>query len=194
MTWHEAAAYCNGLSKRAGRKPCYTCAGRGAKISCKPSSTTSGYGLYNCKGYRLPAEAEWEYAFRAGTQTAYYSGKNDGTQCTLCTVKEPKAESIAWYFCNNSSIHAFPVAGKKPNAWGLYDMAGNVYEWCDDWYTKNLGTSAATDPYPGTSVKEKVTKGGGGNDHAWTIRAAHRGGRLLADQGINIGFRCVRTL
>jgi formylglycine-generating enzyme required for sulfatase activity len=110
---------------------------------------------------RLPTEAEWEYACRAGTITAYYSGD-----------RETDLRRVAWYQANSgNSTH--PVGQKEPNAWGLYDMHGNVWEWCEDWwglYSIGVATSPkGAETYPG-----RAFRGGCWHDDPWFCRAAYR--------------------
>jgi formylglycine-generating enzyme required for sulfatase activity len=133
VNWHEAVAYTNTLSQMTGLESCYTCTGSGPAVSCAPKATFVGSAIYSCKGYRLPTEAEWERAYRAGTTSAYYAGNNDPAKCGDCSTPEPLLAGIAWY-CANSNGSTHPSAQKIPNAWGLFDMAGNVQEWCHDWY------------------------------------------------------------
>ena len=102
--------------------PCYSCTGKGATAACKVAAASAGMAIYNCKGYRLPTEAEWEYAYRAGTTWPLYSG-NLPTPC----ISHANATLIGWYK-NNSYNRTHQVAKKKKNAWGLHDMAGNVSE------------------------------------------------------------------
>jgi formylglycine-generating enzyme required for sulfatase activity len=130
--------------------------------------------------YRLPTEAEWEYAARAGTQTAYYFGDH-GTQL----------DAYGWY-SNNSGSQTHPVGGKTPNAFGLYDMAGNVWQWTQD-YFGNYGNSPATDPTGPSSGPLRVFRGGDWARVALFSRSAFR---LFAGAGARfsiLGFRLVRT-
>ena len=109
-------------------------------------------------GFRLPTEAEWEYACRAGTKGPYAGNLDD----------------LAWYG-ENSGKTTHPVGQKKPNAWGLYDMHGNVWEWCSDWYG-DYPAGAVTDPTgPGTGSL-RVIRGGSWHDDAGHCRSAHRDG------------------
>jgi formylglycine-generating enzyme required for sulfatase activity len=162
VNWHEAAAYCNGLSQKQGLSLCYSCSGEKNSVSCQTVSAYSGKNFYQCPGFRLPTEAEWEYAYRAGTSSAYYSGANDTSACSGCSKMDEALDQIGWYLGNSSANYSgcehsltdyacgclgtHPVAQKTPNPWGLYDMAGNVFEWCQDLYQKSLGPSAVTDP------------------------------------------------
>lgn len=191
VSWHEAASYCNALSLRRGHARCYTCSGSGSLVSCAPAPGFDGAKLYACPGYRLPTEAEWELAYRAGTTTAYYSGANDPTQCQGV---DPSAESIGWYQ-KNAGGSPHPTGSKAPNAWGLHDMAGNVWEWVNDWYQDDLGAGAVTDPTGPASGVGKVARGGAYSSAADNLRAAIR--TLVAPgyqyQG-RIGFRCARSL
>jgi formylglycine-generating enzyme required for sulfatase activity len=130
--------------------------------------------------YRLPSEAEWEFACRAGTTTAYYWGRSIyGDYC--------------WYSDNsNSTTH--PVGQKLPNAWGLYDMSGNVWEWCEDWYHKSY-SGAPTDgsAWVSPSGSYRVIRGGGWLDNAGNCRSANRSyspGRRYN----NLGFRLARSV
>ena len=130
---------------------------------------------------RLPTEAEWEYAARAGTQTKYYFGNDAGL-----------LGDYAWY-SSNSGYVAHPVGQKKPNAWGLFDMLGNVWEWFQDWYG-SYPSQAVTDPQGPSSGSERALRGGSWVDDAWATRVSLR---LRAVPGVRYdsdGFRCVREL
>lgn len=206
MSWHEAAAYCNALSTKVGLIACYSCTGSGPSITCKETAATEGKGIYSCDGYRLPTEAEWEYAYRAGTSTAFYSG--DITVCDS-KVKDPNADQIGWFGANSDATYSgcekstadstrcigpHPVGLKMANAWGLQDMAGNVFEWCHDRYQRDLGTSPATDPVGvGKGGSDRLMKGGGWLSWSSLLRAATRGDPP-GDRWRSNGFRCVRTM
>ena len=145
-------------------------------------------------GYRLPSEAEWEFAARAGSQTDTYAG-----DITEPYGEDPVLEGIAWYE-NNTDARTQPVGGKEANAWGLHDMLGNVWEWVGDWYGEYPG-GRVTDPTgPGTG-SGRVMRGGGWNSLARICRAANRGGdgpgiRVISlgfIRSSNLGFRLART-
>lgn len=194
VSWHEAAAYCNALSRRAGLAPCYACRGAGREVRCEPGPAHAQGRIYDCPGYRLPTDAEWEYAYRAGTTTAYYSGPNDPAQCNETTPTDANLSKIAWYV--TSGTH--PVAQKQANSWGLHDTAGNVWEWVHDWYGPYAGPGAVSDPVGPAAGNKRVARGGAFNNDAQHARAAHRGqfapvidGKLA--QYIEIGFRAART-
>ena len=111
----------------------------------------------------LPTEAEYEYANRAGTTTDYYWGRNYPPTTTADTLAIDS--NAVWYY--NSPNSTQPVASKKPNAWGLYDMSGNLWEWCNDWYGSYSATSQ-TNPTGATSGSYRVLRGGSwGNDYAY---------------------------
>jgi len=192
VNWHEAAAYCNALSAKQGLDNCYACSGSGSSVSCTVPSSYSGSKIYNCPGFRLPTEAEWEYAYRAGTATAFYNGPVVATSCGLA---DSNLDKIGWYKLNsNNSPH--PVRKKQPNAWGLYDMAGNLDEWVHDCYQPDLGTAAVTDPWgPSNCGTSRGVRGGSWPTlNVGRMRAAFRTGITATDIWNYAGFRPVRTL
>lgn len=132
--------------------------------------------------YRLPTEAEWEYAARAGSQTTYIFG-NDRSQL----------DSYAWTIANSEKTTHL-VAQKKPNKWGLYDITGNVWEWCQDWYN-NSYKNVPSDGSANTKGEQKyrVLRGGGWNGRGY-LRVAFRSFSDPDFRGDEIGFRLVRTL
>ena len=193
VNWSMAAAYCNALSKQMGYKECYSCTGSGTSISCSAAAGYSKEKVYSCPGYRLPTEAEWERAYRAGTATPFYNGNNDGPVCASCTLIDAKADLIAWY-CFNSTDTTHPVGKKTANSMGIHDMAGNVYELCNDVYQENLGNSPQTDPWGAASGTDRVIRGGSYTSKPYSIRAATRWKNELIKAYINVGFRCARTV
>ena len=135
--------------------------------------------------YTLPTEAQWEYACRAGTTTALNSGKN------LSNTKQcPEMDEVGWY-TYNSDKKTHPVGQKQPNAWGLYDMHGNVLEWCLDWYG-SYPTSFVKDPTGASTGKYRVYRGGAYRDSdAFSCRSASRAGNTPDFYNNNRGFRVV---
>ena len=104
---------------------------------------------------RLPTEAEWEYACRAGTTSAF----NDGSACTRPAGKDSALDALGWYG-ENSEDRTHPVRQKEANRWGLYDMHGNVFEWCADWFEEELGRDAVVNPRGPESGRSRVIRGG----------------------------------
>jgi len=160
VSWYDAVDYVNALSRKEGLEQCYHF-GRFKGLSCK--------------GYRLPTEAEWEYAARAGSTEARYGDLN----------------SIAWYN-NNSGRKTHPVGEKKPNAWGLFDMIGNVWEWTNDWQG-DYPDGALSDPVGRKSGSFRVRRGGCWSFGVKACRAAGRAGNDPDVRGKHLGFRPART-
>jgi formylglycine-generating enzyme required for sulfatase activity len=186
VTWHAAAAYCNALSGKAGLVACYSCSAS-VPYACtpKPGFIT----IHDCPGYRLPTEAEWEYAYRASTITALYSGAFSGG----CSTANPVGDAIGWYDYNSGGAKHV-VGAKQANAKKVYDMAGNVWEWVNDWYQDDLTSLAVTDPVGPTTGTERVVRGGSFSGMAMKLRGAHRESWPPLSSYGNIGFRCLRSL
>ena len=137
-------------------------------------NSKSGKGLH----FQLPSEAHWEYACRAGTRGAY-------------NVSGASLDSLAWYY-GNSDSNTHKVGTKSPNAWGLYDMLGNVWEWCSDWYGA-YPSGDATDPTGPQNGSGRVARGGGWDDAFGVCRSAYRDGNSPADRLDILGFRLELT-
>ena len=174
VSWNDAVDYVNRLSDAAGLARCY--------------DANRAFAGLGCQGYRLPTEAEWEYAARAGTQTAYHTGVNTQTNCN----NDPNLNLAGWY-CGNAANTAHPVGQKQVNAWGLYDMHGNVFEWVQDWYAE-YPAGAAVDPVGPAAGVNRVRRGGSWNGGAQFARAASRDDHTPDSRYSNIGFRPARSL
>jgi sulfatase modifying factor 1 len=174
VTWPQAARFCNARSRLEGLKPCY--------------NEDTGTCDFQANGYRLPTEAEWEYACRAGTDTDYSFG-NDPRQLG----------GFAW-FADNSGKKTHPVGQKKPNPWGLFDMHGNVAEWCNDVYDKHYyQASPGQNPRGPADGKEYVLRGGSWKSAAEAAQASYRLGETpgFSDACLArdaIGFRCAKAV
>jgi len=130
--------------------------------------------------FRLPTEAEWEYACRAGTMTRFYWGGDSAYT---------QIGEYAWY-SDNSGGRTHEVGLKKPNAWGLYDMSGNVWEWCQDWYG-DYSSNAQNDPTGAGTGSTRVGRGGGWGAAPSYVRSAYRLNGGLDDTDNSVGFRIV---
>jgi len=169
VNWFEAVEYCNKRSQREGLTPAYTISGSG-------DNRTVTWNR-NAAGYRLPTEAEWEYACRAGTTTAYNTGASI-------------SNDTGWYYAN-SGYTTHPVGQKPANRWGLHDMHGNVWEWCWDWYG-SYSSGAQTDPTGASSGPFRVLRGGSWSNSAESVRSALRDSSYPDYRSFYIGFRLVR--
>ena len=172
LSWHAAVQYCNMRSLREGLKPCYD-----------PKTQQCDF---SANGYRLPTEAEWEYACRAGSSSPWSFGENSAD-----------LDRHAWLKANAAKA-THPVKQKLPNPWGLYDMHGNVAEWCNDFYAENYPSGGpVNDPRGPDRGDQRVLRGGSWNSGPDACRSAARKGETpgLADVCFGYeayGFRCVR--
>jgi formylglycine-generating enzyme required for sulfatase activity len=169
VDWLDAIKFCNELSSKKGYELCYRI-GTDSTWQCD----------FDKNGYRLPTEAEWEYACKAGTTTDYYSG-----------TTESELATIAWYR-NNSENKTHQVGLKVANAFGLYDMSGNVNEWCWDWHTENI-SGPIQDPRGPYSGIYKAVRGGSWSDGTSSCVSADRKNSKPTTKHNRLGFRIART-
>ena len=155
VSWKDSVIFCNTLSALENLKPCYYCSDASEEIKFDPTGT----------GYRLPTEAEWEYACRAGTTG----------------IRHGELDLIAWYKNNSKkTIHA--VGLKEPNGWGLYDMLGNVWEWCSDIYDETVYGSY------------RLFRGGGWSDEERSVMVTtRRRSHPLKFKIDDLGFRIAKN-
>ncbi|MGW8398832.1 formylglycine-generating enzyme family protein [Streptomyces lydicus] len=159
VSWWDAVRFCNALSRHEGLAPAY-------RLDADHHAEGDGITWDSAAdGYRLPTEAEWEHACRAGTTGPRYG----------------PLDEIAWYR-GNSQERLHDVAGKRPNAWGLHDMLGNVWDWCWDVYAPEVYGSY------------RVLRGGGWFDEHWSCRASARRRSHPSFQVDDVGFRVARSV
>ena len=171
VSWFDAIEYCNRSSQRERLTPAYAISGSG-------NNRTVTWDK-NANGYRLPTEAEWEYACRAGTITAYNTGATFSA-------------NTGWYI-ENSDMGTHPTGQKPANAWGLYDMHGNVLEWCWDWWNADYASGSQTDPSGPASGTQRVARGGHWLSYPALTRSASRRADTPNSSYDYHGFRIARS-
>ncbi len=176
VTWWDAIDYCNWLSEKEKLPKAYDSNGN---LLDKDGRVTTD--ITKVLGYRLPTEAEWEFAARGGNKSRGYQYAGSST-----------VGDVAWYD-SNSGGKTQEVGKKAPNELGIYDMSGNVWEWCSDWYG-NYSSSAQTNPYNSTAGSSRVARGGSWFSNATYTRVADRDYCSPAGTGLNLGFRIARTV
>jgi formylglycine-generating enzyme required for sulfatase activity len=193
VSWYDAVEYCNKRSQKEGLTPAYTI----DKNQIDPNNNNSYENdekwtvtwNENANGYRLPTEAEWEYACRAGRRTPFNTGNNITTDQANYNGKYP--------YNNNANgtnrDKTTPVGSFAPNAWGLYDMHGNVFEWCWDWNAR-YASEPQTDPLGASSGSNRVARGGSWGNMARSLRSASKYAEPPDCRDNYMGFRLVRPL
>jgi formylglycine-generating enzyme required for sulfatase activity len=196
ITWYEAVKWSNARSAKENLTPCYTVGGAVMK-----TGTSTPDCNFSASGYRLPTEAEWEKAARGGL-----SGKRFPWGDTI-THGEANYYSDARYsydvsptrgyhptYATGSTPYSSPVGSFAPNGYGLYDMAGNMWEWCWDWYSSSYyASSPSSDPRGATSGSYRVLRDGGWYSNADSTRTANRDVNDPGFSSGDLGFRCVRS-
>ncbi|MCB9637656.1 MAG: formylglycine-generating enzyme family protein [Myxococcales bacterium] len=179
INWHEALACCNALSRHLGCEELFEIQGTDFRTRSTWKETNKGQQRLAAKGFRLPTEAEWEYAARAGDPSPRYH----------------RLEEIAWYIENVGGggrvyVHPQRVASKMPNAWGLYDTLGNVFEWCLDQKQRAYTTQDVRDPFfEAEPEMARVARGGSPDFGPETCRAAYRDAMVASYQNNKVGLR-----
>jgi formylglycine-generating enzyme required for sulfatase activity len=189
VTWYEAAAYCRWLSEQEHipeEQMCYPSVAEIAKHKDGLTPLRLPLDYLWRTGYRLPTEAEWEYACRAGAATSRYYGE-----------AEDLLPRYAWY-TDNAHTRAWPVGQKKPNDFGLFDMHGNVWNWCQEsgWDYKPGADGWASDSEDNRDIKDslsRVLRGGAFINHASSVRSACRYNHRPTNRSVNVGLRPART-
>ena len=178
VSWFDAIEYCNKRSQKEGLTPVYTISGSGDNRTVTWNRSANGY--------RLPTEAEWEYVCRAGTATPFSTGNNITTNQANYDGNNPYNNNTK----GDNRQKTTPVGSFAPNAWGLYDMHGNVWEWCWDWYGI-YPNGAQTDPQGAASGSNRTLRGGSWYNGGWYLRSAYRGSNIPSGLYTAYGFRLV---
>ncbi|MCL2808936.1 MAG: formylglycine-generating enzyme family protein [Treponema sp.] len=182
VSWYEAIEFCNALSEMKGLKPFYIIDKTyGSDVNNNMEHDIQKWLVttdISANGYRLPTEAQWEYACRAGSSTMWFFGDNADV-----------IGEYAW-FNGNEGDKTRQVGLKRPNPWGLFDIHGNVWEWCYDWYAPYTGDNL-TDPTGPNSGIGRTSRGGAFMNESQHMRSAIRGSFFPSSTMYNIGFRVV---
>jgi len=191
VSWYDAVEFCNKLSEKAGLQPYYHIDKNTKDLNNKNENDDIKWTVTinkGVKGYRLPTESEWEYAARAKTNTPFAFGENITTDQANYDGNYPYNDNLKGEYLEKT----VPVNSFKPNPWGLYNMHGNVYEWCWDWY-HSYDTDISNNPTGYISGDYRVVRGGSWNDGAKSCRSAYRSYNRPSDRDNYIGFRLSRN-
>ena len=218
VTWYDAVYFCNALSEKLNLTKAYTI--EVTEVTSNHITGATVTPVANANGYRLPTEAEWEFAARGGDSTKadwnyLFSGAatgkvstaDDAENATYSSSKNTGLDSVGWYWYNiangttsdatissgTAGYGTHEVGKKAANALGLYDMSGNVWEWCYDWYSGNLETGNVTDPTGASSGPARVRRGGCWNYIADYASVCYRDDNIPDSRYYYLGFRVCRS-
>ena len=218
VTWYDAVYFCNALSEKLNLTKAYTI--EVTEVTSNHITGATVTPVANANGYRLPTEAEWEFAARGGDSTKadwnyLFSGAatgkvstaDDAENATYSSSKKTGLDSVGWYWYNiangttsdatissgTAGYGTHEVGKKAANALGLYDMSGNVWEWCYDWYSGNLETGNVTDPTGASSGPARVRRGGCWNYIADYASVCYRDDNIPDSRYYYLGFRVCRS-
>ena len=217
VTWYDAVYFCNALSEKLNLAKAYTI--EVTEVSSNHITGATVTPVANSNGYRLPTEAEWEFAARGGDPTAdawnyLFSGAatgkvstaDDAEEATYSSSKNTGLDSVGWYEYNiakgttsaatissgTAGYGTHEVGKKAENALGLYDMSGNVWEWCYDWYN-SVSTGDVTDPAGASSGSCRILRGGSWRSFANSASVCFRDSRIPGKEYCALGFRVCRS-
>lgn len=196
LYWQDAVLYCNAKSKKAGLDTVYTYSEilGTPGLLCNLKDVASDLSK---NGYRLPTEAEWEFACRGGTTTDFFWGNNLDDYNSSENDKNEISEYAVWIENSfnlgqdNSAYGTHEVAQHKPNDYGLYDMAGNVFEWCHDYWTSDYSDHGSIDPTGPETGTDHIVRGGSWGNEASFLRSSNRSFSAPAYIYYFLGFRTV---
>jgi formylglycine-generating enzyme required for sulfatase activity len=200
VTWYECVKWCNARSQKEGLTPCYyTNAARSTLYTNGNLNISNDWVNWSANGYRLPTEAEWEKAARGGRQGRLFPWGGDTIQHVRANYKSSASYSYDTSptrgnhpaYANGGTPYTSPVGSFPANGYGLYDMAGNVFNWCWDWYG-TYSASYQTNCCGPASGTQRVLRGGSYGSYAFGSFCSYRDKLSLGNEFDNIGFRCAR--